>query len=824
MRRATSPTRRRSARTSPAAARLRRPRSRGRWQRASGEAPQGCVLVLDQFEQVFGWPADEAAAFCRAVEALTAQAPVFVVATMRSEFQHRLAEFDALARLTSLHEVLGPDAPLSVIDIGTPGAADIREMIEGPAAAAGLVYEGAAGDLPDLARRIEDDAGPEALPALQFLLSELYERREGSRLTHAAYDALGGVTGVMARRGAEVLAGSPADERAAFPNLVRALIRADAAGGPVVARRLPLGFFGAGTAEARLASRLRDAGLLIADESGMRLAHESLIARWDELGEVVRAEKGLFEIRGRLVPLCRKWLEVRQADAGAAGGALLQGLLLAEGREILRAWGPDLLRDPLPDLPDYVAASVAADRHRRTLRLGAGVAAALAVLGVGLVVGWLALERREEARIAELQANVARAEAALRGGRLDEALGAVRAATAISATPQTRSLAMTVALAHSSPHLVAHHDGQAASVRFLADGEVAVLGRDGRLHLGAREVALPLIGGPGGGYLDFAPLPDGGAVVIASNGRVGMVPAGSETLNWLTERNYFPSSPGQVAIRTGERGFAVAVGDLGQGPGILLDCSGDGACTEADLRPAITALAFAPGGDRLAVGSRDGLAIVAIDDPGATVAEMAGAPVTSVAWVGDETVAVARGDGVSYLRPGGEGAVAPAPDGPVLVLAGSPDGTRLAVPCRGGALCIDDLAAGTPAWDDVLYRLPAPAVRIAWSPDGARLATVHADGSWRLWRLHPEAPAMRRIPVSEHALAALDVAPDGRLRDRSGGRGAAARRPTVGRCDACPSRGEKWCTWPSPRTARSGWRRGRGASSASVRARATRRR
>ena len=132
--------------------------------------------------------------------------PVWVVATMRSDFQHRLGEFPSLEALAGRTEVKGPYDAEQTLMLGLPSAADLRDMILSPARAAGLTFE--AKDDRDLAQLIEADARPEAMPAIQFLLSELYARRNGKMLTLNAFDELGGVDGVMARRGEDVLSRS----------------------------------------------------------------------------------------------------------------------------------------------------------------------------------------------------------------------------------------------------------------------------------------------------------------------------------------------------------------------------------------------------------------------------------------------------------------------------------------------------------------------------------------------------------------------------------------------------------------------------------------
>jgi energy-coupling factor transporter ATP-binding protein EcfA2 len=162
------------------------------------------LIVIDQLEEVFAWPRDKAAGFLALIQELCRlpEQPVWVVATMRSDFQHRLAEFPALDALAGRTEIKGPYDVEQTLELSLPSAGDLRDMILNPARAAGLSFE--AKDDRDLAQLIEDEARPEAMPAVQFLLSELYARRSGKMLTLEAYDALGGVDGVMARRGEDV--------------------------------------------------------------------------------------------------------------------------------------------------------------------------------------------------------------------------------------------------------------------------------------------------------------------------------------------------------------------------------------------------------------------------------------------------------------------------------------------------------------------------------------------------------------------------------------------------------------------------------------------
>ncbi|MGD2159139.1 MAG: hypothetical protein PVG32_19835, partial [Anaerolineales bacterium] len=103
------------------------------------------------------------------------------------------------------------DKPLGYVDFGElvrqrtefvlPLTPDELELaISGPARRVGLVLEHG------LVNRITHDVGdqPGGLPLLQYALTELFERRQGRRLTLAAYNESGGVLGALGLRAEEI--------------------------------------------------------------------------------------------------------------------------------------------------------------------------------------------------------------------------------------------------------------------------------------------------------------------------------------------------------------------------------------------------------------------------------------------------------------------------------------------------------------------------------------------------------------------------------------------------------------------------------------------
>ena len=116
-----------------------------------------------------------------------------MIATLRADLYELLLKQPALKALKETGASL---------DLGPPGPAELAEIVRAPAAAAGLVFETDAAEgraWRAAARRRQDRRQP---AVLQFTLRQLYERREEiagePRLTHAAYDQLGGLAGAIA--------------------------------------------------------------------------------------------------------------------------------------------------------------------------------------------------------------------------------------------------------------------------------------------------------------------------------------------------------------------------------------------------------------------------------------------------------------------------------------------------------------------------------------------------------------------------------------------------------------------------------------------------
>ena len=111
-------------------------------------------------------------------------------------------------------------APVQV-NIGALAPDELRESIKAPARLVGLEFESG------LVNRILTDVGtePRRLPLVGFALTEIWQRREGKRLTNRAYDEIGGVTGALTRRAEAEFARLNFEEQTGAQRLFSRLVR-----------------------------------------------------------------------------------------------------------------------------------------------------------------------------------------------------------------------------------------------------------------------------------------------------------------------------------------------------------------------------------------------------------------------------------------------------------------------------------------------------------------------------------------------------------------------------------------------------------------------
>jgi hypothetical protein len=189
---------------------------------------QRLVLVVDQFEELFVACTDEPERAASVDALVTAVADpdrrAIVVLGVRADFYGRCAAHPELADLLSGRTVL--PRPMT--------RAALERAIGEPARRGGLEVEPALTDA--LAGEVADALG--GLPLLSSTLLELWKRRDGTRLTLAAYRETGGVEASVSRLAEGACAALDERERAAAGRVLLRLAGEEKR--TLVGRQLPL--------------------------------------------------------------------------------------------------------------------------------------------------------------------------------------------------------------------------------------------------------------------------------------------------------------------------------------------------------------------------------------------------------------------------------------------------------------------------------------------------------------------------------------------------------------------------------------------------------
>ncbi len=374
-----------------------------------GSADTKVLVVVDQAEELVTMTsAVERQAFLEALTtSCTAPSPLRVVMTARTDMWDKVAaetgKFAMSVAPTVLHV-----PPLS--------RTDLADVISEPARRSHLTLEDG------LVQRLVDDTGSgDALPLLAFTLARLAADAEDGRLTHAEYDAIGGVKGAIASRASEVAIGGRTEEQVAEA-ILHLVNLTDETPHKRLARAADVP-----PQHREILDDLVDARLVVINEVNDQQvyapAHESLFSAWPPLAELIERRRDDLVLRGRLERRAADWRE----GGGSTQSGLLSGLELVQARD-WRQRNTDLAT---ADVAAYVDASTARQRRGRMIRAGVGVvvaALALALVVVLLVNARADRRRAEQARVGELAAIAQRevvhdpaaaAAALLRGLELD---------------------------------------------------------------------------------------------------------------------------------------------------------------------------------------------------------------------------------------------------------------------------------------------------------------------------------------------------------------------------------------------------------------------
>jgi WD40 repeat protein/DNA-binding SARP family transcriptional activator len=424
------------------------------------------VFAVDQFEELFAAEVteDERAAFVTALveAAWDPERRALVIIALRADF------FVQLARYPELADLVGPNHVL----LGPMSTSELRRTIEGPSERVGLEVE------PELVDTLVDDVAgePGGLPLLSTALVDLWEERDGRRLTLAAYARSGGVRSAVGWHAEAAFRSLDGDDQLVARRVLLRLVGGEEA---LTRRRVTRDELDADEDErvSRVLSVLTGRRLLVVDGDSVELIHEALLQHWPRLRTWLEEDNQGRVLQLRLAQAAAEWQE-----SGRELGELYRGARLAAAVEWAESSGAGTLNRLERDfLHESRRASARATRRLRML-----LAAALVLLVAALAAGGVALAARTSA---DRQATSATAERlgaqALIQPPLDLSLLLAREAVNIDDSLATRGYLLAALLRAPAAIAIAHEGGGRVFDEALSpDGRtLAVRGDDGNIVL-----------------------------------------------------------------------------------------------------------------------------------------------------------------------------------------------------------------------------------------------------------------------------------------------------------------------------------------------------
>lgn len=275
------------------------------------------LLVIDQAEELYTVAKDDhqRRRFIDEVLEATERDSWTAMLTLRGDFVGKALSYRPLSdRLQGAQ-----------VNVGPMTRAELEQAITAPARRVELSFADG------LVARILDDVGDEPghLPLLEFVLKRLWEDRQGPKLSHQAYDAMGGLQGAVAKKADEVFDKLTSLEQAAVKRVFLHMVRAGESGEDT---RRRAAFSEIGFAAMDVVKKLADERLLVtnravAGEETVEVSHEALIRQWSRLQGWMKEDREYLLWRERLRGRVNEWQHNTQDE-----GTLLRGALLAEAQ------------------------------------------------------------------------------------------------------------------------------------------------------------------------------------------------------------------------------------------------------------------------------------------------------------------------------------------------------------------------------------------------------------------------------------------------------------------------------------------------------------
>jgi hypothetical protein len=630
------------------------------------------MLVVDQFEQLFLSEEyhdelrdeNQRHVDVRALASLTASGAAVVVIGVRGDFFDRCAAYPELVGVLQA----GPFV------VGPMSEPELRQVITGPAAQAGLEIEDGLVDdiLAELRTTVDDPlARVGTLPLLSHALLLTWQPREGNRLTHRGYAAIGGLAHAVGNS-AESVYSNLSDDAKAAARIIFYRLTAVTRDGQLARRPLRLsephrylstsGAPGQAEVDAALEA-FTDKRLLVVDAGTAEIAHDTLLASWPRLRSWLDDDQASRIAYSQLLTDANLW-----ADNDREPSILYRSTRLETALRNRIRWDSDTDRYPplSTNAEQFLYHSQRA--HTRTSRLRRSGVATLVILLIASITTAIVASNAQRAadnakhaadkqRDVAVSRQLAAQHATIAAGDPRLSLLLAAAAWRISPTDEART-SMIEALADPARAILTGHTGPVFGVVFSPDGSrVASVDGTARIWDAGTGTTITTLKG----HTDNTDRVD--AVVF---------------------------SPDGSRVATASVDGTARIWDAGTGTTIT---------TLKGHTDPVDAVVFSPDGGRVATGSWDGTARIWDAGSGATIATLKGH--------------TGRVDAVVF----------------------SPDGSRVATASDDGTARIWDARTGTTittlkGHTDNTDRMYA----VVFSPDGSRVATASSDGTAAIWQ------------------------------------------------------------------------------------------
>ncbi|HNP65992.1 MAG TPA: TIR domain-containing protein [Woeseiaceae bacterium] len=322
------------------------------------------LLVIDQWEELYTQASrnnseEDVARFVTLIFEASQIERFHGILVLRTDFYEEASRYPGMPQFLANHQV-------PVEGIQRKG---LERAITEPAAGVGLRLEDG------LLERLLDDIGDEPgnLPLLEHALHQLWLQRREGLLTFDAYRTIGGVQGAIAERARQAYCALRPSEQNAARRLLVSLVTPGESGKDTRARiPLPADVHEREVVRrfAAVENRLLVTGRDPYGRATVEVSHEALIRNWNELRKWVGESRALLQIRQRIKADMMHW----ETNKRQKSLLLPRGIRLEEARKLL-SHSQQIVID---DLHPYIRASLRRDVQRRW----AGYAVAGIFLGI----------------------------------------------------------------------------------------------------------------------------------------------------------------------------------------------------------------------------------------------------------------------------------------------------------------------------------------------------------------------------------------------------------------------------------------------------------